>query len=668
MPLLGPQGRRPAGVLLTVLTVLTLSWSPPADVRSPGFSWTVSAPRGGALSARLEHDDETGSLTLTVRRGRQAVLGGSPVGLRTRDADLTRDLAFLGRDDRRVTERYAMTTGKQRRVNSPMTESRFAFESADGTRMDLVVRVARDGVAFRYELPDSEGAVVTGEATRFDLPPSAPAWLLPHTPWYEEVRRETTAGGAAAGDYGHPSLFRVDDTYVLLTESGMSSEYPGSKLRHAAGTGRYSLALAEDEVASDGDLATPWRTAIVGGLGTVTESTLVSDLAPDAEFTGTSWVRPGTVSWSWLVEHDSPRDFERQKDFVDYAAEHGWEYTLVDEGWNREWVPELVRYARARGVEILLWFRWWEVDTEEEMDTVFGELNDWGVRGVKIDFMNRGAGDPEGVGRHAWYEDVLAATAEHRLLVNFHGATIPKGLQRTWPHLMTYEAVRGHEYYTFGQPLTPAYNTMLPFTRNVVGSADVTPATFSMTNRTHTDAHELALPVVHESGLQHPADSPESYAGLPEAERVLDQLPTVWDDTRYLGGSPGEDAVLARRSGDRWFVGGLHAGPAEVAEVDLGRLGGVRGVGPRLVELVTDGPDGLRREAGTVPAGATLRVPVRDNGGFVALVCPAAGGRTTCDEPVRTTPATALATGPETASAGPGSEVPSPPASRRTTT
>ncbi|MFW6691604.1 glycoside hydrolase family 97 catalytic domain-containing protein [Streptomyces sp. MAR4 CNX-425] len=672
MALFGPLGRRPAGILLTAFAVLVTAWlspaaatpapdspNPAAAIADTSDGWRVAAPQANKdqLTADVVRDDSTGALTLTVRRGGDEVLPDSPLGLVTEDADLTRGLDVLGRDDRRVVERYEMTTGKQRRITSPMTESRFALRGEGGVRMDLVVRVARDGVAFRYELPDSAGTVVTGEASGYRLPTAAPAWLLPHTSWYEEVRTETTAGAAPAGDYGYPALFETaTDEYVLLTESGMDSTYPGSKLAHPAGSGAYDVALAEAEVVSPGDLSTPWRTAIVGDLATVTESTLVSDLAPDAEFADTSWVRPGTVSWSWLVEHDSPRDFERQKDYVDYAAAHGWEYTLVDEGWSREWVPELTRYARAKGVDILLWFRWWEVDTPEEMDTVFGELNDWGVKGVKVDFMNNGGGEPEGVGRHAWYEDVLAATAEHELLVNFHGATLPKGLQRTWPHLMTYEAVRGHEYYSFDQPLTPTYNTMLPFTRNVVGSADVTPGTFSMTNRAHTDAHELALPVVYESGLQHPADSPETYAGLPEAERVLDQLPTVWDETRYLGGRPGDDAVLARRAGERWFVGGIHAGAAGRAEVDLGRLGADDGE-RLLVELVTDGADGLARETRTVGGDARLTVPVAENGGFVALVCPAGDGRTTCDEPVRTTPATALDVTPESAVAQPGDEI-----------
>ncbi|WBB64105.1 glycoside hydrolase family 97 catalytic domain-containing protein [Streptomyces sp. WMMC500] len=668
MPLFGPLGRRPAGTLLTAFTVLATAWlspaaattvaEPPPRTATTSDVWTVAAPQNqhDALAADVVRDEATGALTLTVRRGADTVLPDSPLGLRTEGADLTRGLDVLGRDDRRVHERYEMTTGKQRRVRSAMTESRFALRGDGGVRMDLVVRVADDGVAFRYELPDSAGTVVTGEATGYTLPADAPAWLLPHTAWYENVRGETTAGGAAADEYGYPALFEVDDSYVLLTESGMDSGYPGSRLDHPAGGGAYNLELAEAEVVSEGDLATPWRTAIVGDLATVTESTLVSDLAPDSAVADTSWIRPGTVSWSWLVEHSSPADFERQKDFVDYAAAHGWEYTLVDEGWSRDWVPELVRYARAKGVDILLWYRWWEVDTPEEMDTVFGELNDWGVKGVKVDFMNQGDGDPEGVGRHAWYEDVLAATAEHELLVNFHGATIPKGIQRTWPHLMTYEAVRGHEYYTFNQPLTPTYNTMLPFTRNVVGSADVTPATFSMTNRTHTDAHELALPVVHESGLQHPADSPESYAQLPEAERVLDQLPTVWDETRYLGGRPGDDAVLARRAGERWFVGGIHAGAAGETEVDLGRLG-ADDDDRLLVELVTDGADGLARETRRVDGDAELTVPVAADGGFVALVCPAERGRTTCDEPVSRAPATAVTITPETATAAAGDEI-----------
>ncbi|WP_019818813.1 glycoside hydrolase family 97 catalytic domain-containing protein [Saccharomonospora saliphila] len=640
--------------VLAALVGTTLT-TPPAHAEQA--DWTVTGP-GSELAAVVRLADGTPELGVT--RDGSAVLPPSAVGVVTEKADLSHDLTFTGRADRTVVENYRMPTGKQRDRHAVLRESTLSFASADGTRLDLVVRVARDGIAYRYHLPDPDGTTVLREASSWDVPASSPAWMLEHTSWYEQPRFATTAGSAPEGHYGHPALFRVghdrDGTHVLLTESGMTSAYPGGRLTHDGG-GDYRVSLVEQPPASDGPLTTPWRVAVVGDLGTVTESTLVDDLAPDSRIADTSWIRPGSVAWSWLPEHDSPRDPERQRDYIDHAAEHGWPYVLIDEGWDASWVPEITRYARSRGVDVLLWFRWWEVDTAEEMDSWFGRLADWGVRGVKIDFMNDGGGHGEGASRHDWYERVLEATAEHRLMVNFHGSTIPKGLARTWPHLMTYEAVRGAEYYSFSADhgVTPEHNTTLPFTRNVVGSMDYTPVTLSQETRHTSAGHELALPVVFESALLHLADRPEVYAEYPVAHRFLDQVPTVWDDTELLNGEPGDEAVLARRAGDRWFVGGIAAGSARTLSAPLDVLGDGRWRAD-VYRDTTDG-SGLARESTTVRAGETLSVPVAENGGFAAVLCPAEPDRDHCDEPVRTVPATTLDLDPGSATVPPGGSV-----------
>ncbi|TDE08905.1 glycoside hydrolase family 97 catalytic domain-containing protein [Jiangella asiatica] len=634
---------------------------PPTEPPTPAAgSWTVQAPPVSGVE-RLSAEvalDENGAPTLSVSAGDRVVLPPSPIGIVTDGADLSTGLRLIDRAERSVTESYTMTTGKNTQRHAVMREATLSFAGAGDAELDLVVRVAPDGVAYRYELPDRDGTtVVTGETSSWQLPNDAPAWLLPYTSWYEEPRAQTTAGAAATGSYGHPALFDVGGMYVLLTESGLSSAYPGAYLDTTAGTGRYAIGLVEEQVVADGELDTPWRTAIVGDLATVTESTLVDDLAPPSQVEDTSWIRPGRVAWSWLPEHSSPRDFERQKDYVDYAAAHGWPYTLVDEGWSDAWVPELVRYARAKGVEILLWYRWTDVDTQEEMDAEFSRIAVWGVKGVKLDFMNTGAPTHgESAARHAWYEQVLRETAEHRLLVNFHGSTIPKGLQRTWPHLMSYEAVRGAEYYSFaGDPrVTPSYNTMLPFTRNVAGSMDYTPMTFGQTSRSSSDGHELGLSVAFETGLLHLAEMPEVLATRPEAERYLDQVPTVWDETSLVSGAPGDHAVIARRAGERWFVGGIVGGAGREVEVPLDFTGG----GRWLVETVTDdGSGGLVRTATTLTARQTLTVPVVENGGFAAVLCRATDGRTTCDEPVHTVPASTLVIEPGEAVVRPGDSV-----------
>ncbi|MDP9794893.1 hypothetical protein J2S43_003405 [Catenuloplanes nepalensis] len=618
-------------VLLTAALVLSLT--PGAPAGRDGLEWTVAA---GPVAARIALDQ--GRLAFGV----DGVLPAAPIGVRTTAADLTGGLSFVSRSDRTVRERYTMTTGKRLARDTTLRESTFSFTGDGGARLDLVVRVSAEGAAYRYVLPDAGPVTVTGETSSYAIPADAPAWLLPYSPNYEEPWTRTTAGAAPAGDYGFPALFRIGDTYAMLAESDVDGRYAGSRLTHAGG-GTYAIELADPSVSATGPLSTPWRVAVVGDLATVTESTLTDDLAPPSKIKDTSWVRPGLVAWSWLSEHASPADPVRQRQYIYFAARNGWPYVLIDEGWNASWVPETVRYARARGVDVLLWLHWTALDTPQERETMLPLLKSWGVAGLKIDFM-----DSDSQERFRWYDEILPATAALRLMVNFHGATTPRGMQRTWPHVLTQEAVRGAEQFR----TRAATNTIFPFTRNVTGGMDYTPVTWVVADRDTTDAHEVALSVVYESGWQHLADRFENYETRPEALRTLNQIPVVWDDTRLLSGEPGRSTVLARRSGDRWWVAGISATPAEDATAGLGFLPG----GRWLAETLRDGDHGLVRESRIVRRGDTLTVPMAANGGFVTALCPYTGSAT-CDRPVVPVPATTLTVDPPAAEAQPGATV-----------
>ena len=240
-------------------------------------------------------------------------------------------------------------------------------------------------------------------------------------------------------------------------------------------------------------------------------------------------MRPGRVAWSWWADSGSPASFDAQKAYVDFAARMGWEYALVDAGWNPAWIPQLVAYARERGVRVMLWARWDELTPPSRRDALLRQYRDWGVAGVKLDYM-----ESDSFRRMRWYRTVARAAARRRLLVNFHGSTLPRGLSRTWPNVLTWEGVRGAETYKGPTPVTPEHNTMLPFTRNAVGSMDYTPVTFSATGRRTSAAHELALSVVYESGLQHLADRPDVYSSLAAARRFLRHVPAAWDATELL--------------------------------------------------------------------------------------------------------------------------------------
>lgn len=600
--------------------------APPA---AAAREWTVTGPPHGPV-AHL-HQDATGAVSISVTRGRDTVLAPSPVGIRTERADLTTGLSYLGRDQRRIHDFYTTTVGKERARTVAMTETTFRFAGAGGARVDLVVRAAPDGVAYRYVLPHDVGHVL-GEASAFTVPADAPAWLGRHRRDYENPFLAYTAGSAPAAEFMTPALFRVGDTYLAIAESDLDGRYSGSRLVHEAGSGTYRIGLWDAAVRVDGPLATPWRAMIVGDLATVTESTFVDDLAPRSRVADRSWIEPGQVLWTWLAGgRPAGQSLELQQGYVDYAAARGWPYVAVDAGWyfdpeqwdvtdpnwqTTSWMPRLVEYGAARGVDIIVWIHFRDLDTAAERDQWLPTLHRWGVTGVKIDFM-----DSEAQERLTWYDEILPATAANELLVNFHGSTIPKGIHRTWPHVMTMEGVHGAEK----RDVTTSHLTTLPFTRNLVGSMDYTPMAFHRAGRPTTDAHELGLAVVFESGLQNLAGTPASYDERPEAVRFLEQVPTTWDDTRLLAGAPSDSVVLARRSGDRWFVGASTAGAARTLDVPLEFL-----PGRWLVEVIGDGPAGLVRERHVVTHD-TLRVPVAADGGFAAVACRWRPGLQTCD-------------------------------------
>ncbi|WP_217553494.1 glycoside hydrolase family 97 protein [Streptomyces sp. GbtcB6] len=599
--------------------------------RRPPYTWTVSeaahAPR-----ARIALDDTTGTLSLTVSRDGRTVIEPSPVGIVTQQADLSQGLRFLHRKDRTVEERYRAKSGKRLDRRVRMNETRLSFATAAGARLDLVVRASADGIAYRYVLPAGYGDVL-GETSAFELPADAGAWLSTYRVDNEGQFNQYTAATAPTGEYSDQALFATDGGYTLLAESDLTGSYSGARLAHTQGTGTYRVRLADGQVHTDGPLTTPWRAMITGDLATVTRSTFTDDLAPASKVADTSWIRPGTVLWTWLAGgRTAGQSLDAQKAYVDYAAAHHWPYEAVDSGWyfkkdewdvtdpdwqTDSWMPELVDYARAKGVGIIVWIHQRDLDTPEERAQWLPTLERWGVKGVKIDFMNS-----EAQSMFQWYDTILAQTAAHHLMVDFHGATLPKGIQRTWPQVMSMEAVGGEEKRTN----TAAHLTTLPFTRNVIGSMDFTPGGFQRVGlRPNSDAAEAGLTVVYESGLQMFAGTPESYDQRPLARDFMDQEPAAWDDTRLLAGSPGQEAVLARRSGDRWFLGGVYAGAARTASVPL-----TIGRGRWLVETVRDGADGLVQDRQVLSGGDELSLDIVANGGFAGIACPWHPGVTTC--------------------------------------
>jgi hypothetical protein len=516
-----------------------------------------------------------------------------------------------------VDEDYTLPKGKARERTHSAVERTVTYDhpDADGA-VEVDLRAAAEGVAFRFRVTGTAVEIHTGDEPTLSLPRDTVSWLTPFDEAHEASARQQPIV-ETTGEYCTPGLFRVDDQWLLLAEARADGDYAAARLR--AEESGMTFGLPQTQMNGHFPLETPWRVAITGDLSDIVESTLVTDLVgPRAAETGVDdeLVEPGRVAWSWWSESDSPDDFERQREYIDYAADRGWEYVLVDAGWprRREEMPDLIDYAGERGVDVLLWTHWTDVNTESKRSERLSTWADWGAAGIKVDFM-----DADDQGRMEFYDDLAEDAADHELLVNFHGSVVPTGLQRRYPHVMTYEGVMGAEYYKWST-VTPEHNCTLPFTRNVVGPMDYTPVTFSADAAQTTPGHELALSVVFESPLQHFADSIDEYAARPEAEGFLEGVPAAWDETRFVGGYPGVEATVARRDGDEWFLGSITAGPQRIVTVDCAFLAGDADPDDEWTAHVVrdDGADGLESEEWTVTGAEALDVVVPENGGFAA--------------------------------------------------
>jgi hypothetical protein len=620
---------------------------------------SVKSP-DGQIEAKFSLN-ASGEPRYEILRGGRVVLPESKLGLVRDDADFSRDLAFAGESKvEAVEDRYELLTGK-RRVNTYRANRRvFHLATKDGWKMDIVFQVSNDGVAFRYVFPETsvEPREIAKELTSFHFAPETKAWLQPmqvaktgyekSNPAYEEYyEKEIPVGAASPLGQGwvYPALFRTGDTWVLVSESALGRGACATHLGHESPGGEYSIAFPDPRETRNGESvnpranlpwATPWRVVVVGSLKMIVESTLGTDVAdPPAKPTDAT-VKPGKAAWSWPLLGDPSANFETQKKFIDYAADMGWAYVLIDAWWDRqigyEKMKQLADYAAGKHVGILLWYNsagdWNTVKqtprdkllTHESRVAEFAKLAAMGIKGLKIDFFG---GD--GRAMIDYYRDILEDAASYGLLLNFHGATLPRGWQRTYPHLMTAEAIRGEEYITFEQRSAdqqPSHCAMLPFTRNVFDPMDFTPVVLDkLPNkkiRRTTPAFELALAVLFVSGIQHYAEIPEGLAKQPAyVKEFLKHMPSVWDDTRFLAGEPGKYVVLARKGDGRIFIAGINAQDREqTVTLDLAGLR-VKGGGT----LITDGKDEPFAQQMVKPgADGKLTLTMKPHGGFVMTV------------------------------------------------
>ena len=542
---------------------------------------------------------------------------------------------------RHLAEDYTMRSGKRRHCTNEANEYR--LDSG------LVVRLYNDGLAFRYE--QSPSWQPQQEPTTYVIPEGTRRWMQQWTDSYEgffplsttykvpPVRSYSGTFKSAEGwncRWGYPALLQpADSVYALITEADIQRGQSASCLYNEGERFR----VVPDKTL-DGPLAShsPWRLVIVGRLADVVQSTLVTDVSQPCQVADTSWIQPGVVSWVYWAYNHGSNDFDIIKRYVDLAVSLRLPYVLIDAEWdtmkNGKTIEDAIAYARSKGVKPMIWYNssvgWvdgaptpkYRLNKAEDREREFAWCEQLGVAGVKIDFFS---GDDQ---RNMDYcLDLLESAARHHLLVNFHGATIPRGWQRTWPNLLSTEGVYGAEWYNNVPTFTAkaaAHNATLPFTRNVVGPMDYTPCAFSDSQHPHitTHAHELALTVLFESGLQHLADRPESLLAQPEeVRRFFGQLPAAWDDTRLVSGHPAHHAVVARRSGDTWYVAGINGTDQPLTiPLDLSFL--ATGRGRQSVTLFADSGDAASPWLITRPAQLPTALSCQPRGGFLLVVKP----------------------------------------------
>jgi hypothetical protein len=642
---------------------VALASANPASAMSQVPAIGIASPDGRIV---VDVAVEAGQPGYTVSLDGKPLLGRSRLGVVRDDADFTSGLSPTANYSKRVAalqkvdDRYVLLNSKRRnnvyRANRRVLE----MQTAAGARIDIEVQVSNDGFAFRYVFPETDAKVrrISRELSSFNFLAGTRGWLQPIAParsgWnetnpsYEEYyERDIPAGQPSlqGGGWVFPALFRSGDTWLLVSEAGLRRNYCGSRLLAARRSTEYFIDFPGPLETSNGGAVTPestlpwitpWRFVVIGNLKTITESTLGTDLAdPPAKSFKTTAPGPGRASWSWPLLGDDKTVVKVQKQFIDYAAEMGWQYTLVDAVWDRQigynGLKELVEYARPKNVKILVWYNSageWNTTPQTPRDRMFDpatrraelqKIKDLGVAGVKIDFF---AGDAQST--IAYYHDLLEDTAKIGLSANFHGATVPRGWQRTYPNLMTMESVRGLEFNTFEQrnaEESPTHNAMLPFTRNVFDPMDFTPVVLDRINniieRRTSAAFELATSVLFTSGIQHFAEIPAGMAKAPPYVRdFLKAVPAVWDDVRFIDGFPGQFVVMARRSGKTWYVAGINADrqPRKV-KIDLKSLGVTK-----QGALITDGIDflGFKSEPFPLEKGVTSdEITMRPRGGFV---------------------------------------------------
>jgi len=543
----------------------------------------------------------------------QVVLDGtvfierSPLGVKMNFGDLSQGLTLKDCKVSTVKDEYSLKTIKQSHVSYEATEAVCQFEQKGKPALDVIFRVTGRDVAYRYKIygakKDMFSAVVESETSSFVLPQGTTTFLCPQVkpmggfartyPSYETSYTWDDQPGKNGWGQGYtfPCLFKTTAGWVIISETGTDGDYVGCCLMNDGGT-KYSIGFPQKEE-MDGwgtpsasvslPALTPWRTMTIGTtLAPIVETTVANDLV-QPKYKASKEYTYGKGTWSWIIRMDGSCNYKEQKEYIDFSAALGYRSVLVDAHWDSQIgydrIAELSRYAQSKGVGLFLWYNsngsWNDAPQgpRHKMDrsAVRRKEMKWmqenGILGIKVDFFG---GDKQVMMQ--LYEDILTDANEFGLQCIFHGCTLPRGWERMYPNYVASEAVLASENLSFGQGACDAEaknGCTHTFIRNTVASMDFGGSALNKrystgndrgTYRRTSDVYALATAVLFQSSVQHFALAPNNLEDAPAwAIDFMKQVPTTWDEVRFIDGYPGKYVIIARRSGDKWYVAGINA-------------------------------------------------------------------------------------------------------------
>lgn len=609
------------------------------------------------------HFSNSDSLSYYVSFKNQTILKPSVLGFEFKnEAPMQGDFEILNQEITEFNETWKpVVKSKHAQILNHYNELKIELKEKSGMfrEMTLYIRVFNDGVGFRYKLSGISvigNRKITKELTSFSVPDNPKTWSANYGRYVSAQEAEFIGGELnsieAESIIGLPLLMQYNEAcWVAITEANIDN-YPGFYVGTNGEENHLTTKLSplpgekEDgvKVLFDDEIYTPWRVIMIGdNPGVLIESEIIQNLNEPCALEDTSWIKPGISAWDHWWSGGVKMEMPVINEYIDLASRMNWEYMLIDWQWYGTYkspdsditteaeqldIPEILQYAKDKNVRIILWLHSTDVNQNSAYKKAFALYHKWGVAGIKIDFMDRD--DQEMVN---WYLDIIKEAAKNELLVDFHGAYKPDGIIRTYPNMITREGVMGNEYNRFSKkPLTQTHLVNLVFTRMLAGQMDFTPGGFLNVHEDDykkqspalvksTRSSELAKFVIYESPLTVACDHPDNYLNQP-GEDFLKIVPTVWDDTKFLGGYPDEYIAMARKNSGEWFVGVLNNSIAKEVELNLDFLT----VGTYQMEIWEDSkksnkkPSELTKISKKVKAGDTIKVKLANNGGFVSVI------------------------------------------------